>query len=239
MKNFLTTFVTVSFFAGSVFAANKYFIHQKIQSSGGPTGDWSIDYVQLVPAAGKKLTPQQQEVNAKLKAAAEASVPDEGDGSYGKSDVTIKTDVTFVSPRLLAIRVNYDSYYAGAAHPNAGVTSSIYDLSLGQEIALSSGQPVGQYGEKIETPEFESLVTQKLISAAASDTGMDEDCKGFYTKDELEYVDISLSPKFITVQPSFPHAAKACEVSVQIPMKDLKNVAKPGSLLEELVKGAN
>lgn len=238
MKN-ISTFFVVSFISMSLFASNKYFTHHKIESKDSPLGEWSIDYVQLKALPGKTLTPQQIQVNNLLKSSAEGAVPDTQDSSSGQSSVYIKTDVTFVSSRLLALDISYDTYYAGAAHPNAGVSSSIYDLSLGQEIALSTGLPVGPYGEKIESPEFKSLAIKKLIAKASADPGLEGECMEFYDEASLEFLNVSLSPRSVTVSPSFPHVAKACEISVAIPMRELKSVAKPGSLLEELIKGAN
>lgn len=230
-----------------------YVVHHRIAGSSTNEGTWDNDYIQLIPRAGHPLSAGDIKINDKLKKPAQESrCPADGlepeiresNLNSASSEYKLKTTVTFVSDRLLAVSISEDASCVGTAHPSSGVSSTIYDRNLGKAIDISTGLPVKEDDYLTALPAFNQLVLNKMSKQAAKEKAKAaregyHDCDDSYEDLKFNLSGIALSSKVISVNLATVHANQACEFTTVIPLEEFLPIAIRGSVLEELAKAAS
>ncbi|MBB6017898.1 hypothetical protein [Deinococcus radiopugnans] len=134
-----------------------------------------------------------------------------GGEGYGLS-----TDVTLLTPRLLSLREDINSY-CGGAHPDTATTGLILDRASGRPVPLSALWP--------------SLTAARLkalyLGAATSDPA--SECDDVLREMQDRFA-VSLGSGGLSLTPtSLPHVVSACAESVVIPLGQLRRGANTAS----------
>jgi hypothetical protein len=227
----------------SSFASSPYVKHAKIAGNNQQHGKFSIDYVQLVERNGRPLTAADKKINRDLKKMAVDSLCDRGSEGPMTSEVEMTTAVTFVSDRLLALKISGQYSCVGAAHPDGGNSSAVYDRKIGQRIDIITER--APYSDQASTKNEESVrsfILAEMVKQAQIEKAKrgDNECDDRYDPNTLSFGsdDLFVTPKAIIVQSAEAHVSMACQFETTIPMIQFTSLALPGSLLSQLAYGA-
>jgi len=248
MKTALFTVLALAVAVNASAATKLTFSHVKMKSEAGSAtekklGSFDIDFIQIAAAPGQKLSPAQIKVNQLMREEAKnlpCGVGAEGTDDLSNQSVFMKSNVTFISPRLLAISRGLDTD-CGGAHPDSGSISKIFDLETAQEIDIRTGK-APNYDSPTATQKAVDAVIMAAMKAQAkkeiASLGADDECSQTYSDLSFYTTDISLTPKALIVQNDEPHVSMACQFKTTIPLTAFSKVAPKGSLLAELAAGA-
>jgi hypothetical protein len=250
MKTALFTVIALAFAVNASAATKITFTHARLKSVKGSAaekkmGSFNIDYVQIKAVAGQKLSPSQEKVNQLLRDDAKESICNPGSDSTDPVDHSneiseVTADVTFISPRLIAITegINMD---CGGAHPDFGSSSKVYDLELAKKIDIRTGKeesyenasPVQKAIDKVIMVAMKAQAKKEIAERGAGD-----ECNETYSQLSFYASDITLNSRALVVQNNEPYVSMACQFMTTIPLTSFAKVAPKGSLLAELAAGA-
>jgi LysM repeat protein len=117
----------------------------RVESAGGDeTFDFETSVLSLSgvadPAIEAKINAAMRDAADEMVAGMRSDLEDwETDPDYPmKSSLWVSADAGILSPELFSVSNSISTYYAGAAHPNHGMSATTYDLTTGEEISTRS-----------------------------------------------------------------------------------------------------
>ena len=241
--NVLSSAVLLSLLGVQAKASATSVKHLKISGDNAEHGRYDIDYVQLVGRPSKPLSAADKKINLELAKGAQDAICDITDANGMESEVTSATQVTFVSDRLLAIKISGEYSCAGAAHPDGGNTAMLFDRVTGQQIDLITEQaPYTDTAPNKTTDSIRNFILDKMAKQAQLEKvkRQDHECDDRFDRANLSFntTDVFLTPRALIVQSAEAHVSMACQFETVIPLVQLGKIVKSNSLLAELAKGA-
>lgn len=212
-----------------------------------PIGDAVPAFPRIVAASDDKAAARINNALAKLDALTRqamkecrANVQNENDFDFERT-----ITVTMRGPRYLSFSVG-GSQDCGGAHPDAGDSVFVYDLTTGSPVNWQRLLPKSMVqGTSLDTDingATIAFVTSKTLQAlwlkaeAAAANPIDPDCKDAVTDPKLQ---LSLYPDAkaggLAVQPGdFPHVIAACADTIVIPTATLRPLGVDAALLDAI-----
>ncbi len=136
------------------------------------------------------------------------------------------TRPVMITPRWLATLKSVD-YECGGPHPDGGTYPALYDLKSGKAVdpldwfAGTAVKHTGPRGTRDDLKTITPVFRQYLLAQ----TDREPECNETY--DMADYWDVGIDRKGFVFQPSLPHVAAGCVVTIPVRFAQLRRFLSP------------